>query len=184
MTRAQDLARRVNTYLSILHHLWVEQAIGVPCKFGAGPDLYDYTKKISIEVKFSKIEENKSEITWTINKEQLTYAHVCNEFYLACGIHYPMRPVHTMSRLSSTTLERNVSFREVYIVECGWVPQTVTFKLTQGKSRTKKWSSFLGYAHFIDLPLVVRSYQVKKGIIHFTEGVDEKKFCVEGKRIC
>lgn len=183
MTRAQDRARRINTPLAILHHLWVERVLGIPCRFGAGLDLYDSITKKGVEVKFSKIEDDISDITWTINRNQLSYARTCDDFYWACGIHYPTCPVHTMSRLSSTTLERNVSFRELYLVEDCWVAETVSFRLTEGRSRTKEWLSYLGYAHFTDLPRVVSSYRVRKGTVLFTEGVDEKKFCVNGKKM-
>lgn len=176
MTRAQDLARRINTPLSILHHFWVEKVTGISCRTGDGLDLYDPTRSIGLEVKFSKAEDDFSSISWTVNRHQLDYAFQCKDFFWACGIHYPIKPIHSLANLNSEILERNISFRELYIVRSSWVPQTVTFRLTQGKSKTKEWSSYLGYAYFNNLPPVISSHKVRKGVVYITEGVDERKF--------
>ena len=183
MTWAQNRARRVNPPLSTLNHLWAESVLGIPYKSGRGCDLYDPERSIGVEIKFSKVEENKNDITWTVNREQLNYIHQCRYFFWGCGIHHPVQPVSTMFRLTSTVLERKISFRELYLVEPEWVKRTVTFRLTEGKSRTREWSSYLGNASFAKLPQVISSYRVRKGIVHFTEGVPKEKFNVQGRRI-
>ncbi len=118
-----------------------------------------------------------------VNREQLDYVHQCNYLFWGCGIHSPSQPISTMSRMTSKMLERKISFRELYLVEPNLVERTVEFRLIKGISRTKEQSSYLGYASFAKLPPVVCPYKVRKGIVHFTEGVQEDIFNIEGKKI-
>jgi hypothetical protein len=90
MTRAQDQARRINPYLSILHHLWAEHVLGISYKPGNGVDLYDSATGNGIEIKFARNEKNTNNISWTVNKEQLEYIEQCTHFFWGCGIHHPI----------------------------------------------------------------------------------------------
>jgi len=52
-----------------------------------------------------------------------------------------------------------------------------------GKTRLSEWDHWIRFPKYRFLPRVIESYEVEKGIVHLTEGVDSKLFTVNGKKI-
>jgi hypothetical protein len=162
-------ARKFNTHMKNAHHLWAAKVLGTEVNPGIGPDLMDSARNLGIEIKFSLTANS-----WTVLEYQMNYnnGRTC---YWGLGVYKLNRPISSIRTTSPKELEDYVTKRELYIIGWGWMKQFPPHR-TQGQTDRSSWENTLRYPKFRDIPKIIASHRVEKGIIHFTEGVESGLF--------
>ncbi len=167
-------SRLFNTVITPLHHFWAADLLylQVGPKPNKGPDLIGYDR--IIECKFAAVQSKgrKEPIRWTVDEEQMSYPDEYHKGYWGLGIFWFAKEIKQLDEVSTGWLEKWTLRREMYLVNWEWMNQ---FKPSKGKSGKLLRTPQIKY-----LPPTYRSYEVNKGLIHLTEGVNPNSFQVNG----
>ncbi|MEK6830092.1 MAG: hypothetical protein AABY15_08310 [Nanoarchaeota archaeon] len=168
-------SRRFNGFIPRVNENWVAKVLGMELN-GKGPDLFN--DNCEVEVKFSlKDGKGKYHLCWTVLEYQMVYPqeHPGKNIYWALGLYKLNRTVSSIGRNEVPNLENFVMNRELWMIPWEWMNQFSPSR-TSGKSKHSEWDIELRYPKVKDLPLVVKTYKVPKGIIHLTEGINPEDF--------
>lgn len=166
-------------HMPILNQAWASEVLGIPMNPHKGPDLID-DKKV-VEVKFALFDPDgpDKKISWRTLEHQLTYP---DDYELpgfwALGEYWMDRPVSKVTKEDARdpeVLERMVTKREMHIVKWEWMFQFKPYH-EPGTGKTGPYYNIIRFAKKDLLPPVTRTYQVKKGLVHITEGVSPSDF--------
>lgn len=146
-----------------------------------GPDIIAEDK--SAEVKFKMIYPDKyTHICWRVLEHQLHYGKKWPDFYWALGTYQLDRSVRKIRSANLSLLESYVLQRTLGFVKYDWMLQFPSYR-QQGRTETSEWDNTLRFAKARLLPPITEIWNVDKGVVYFTEGVDSKKFEIQGERI-
>ena len=162
--------REFNSVMPPVHAAWAARVFGMRVNEHKGIDLVDDERKLGIEVKFFLTPGARR--GWTPQDFQLGYNDNGMACYWALGIYELNSPVSSIryGTRSYEALERRVARRELYLVEWDWMEQFPPSRVS-GSTQKSVWENTFRYPKMRNLPAVVSSRKVDKGIIHFTEGV-------------
>lgn len=174
-------ARKINSFLPITHEIWASKVLNTPRYTKKGPDLWDYEK--FIEIKSALVKKSSNRLiypsAWTIQDHQVEY----NEYFTGIGywgfiLYQTDTPIENIELKDSenydSKMDRLDSFitkRELYLTTWDWIYQFPPSHC-KGKTFLSEWENDYRYALRNNLPKTKRTKKVKKGLIHFTEGVD------------
>lgn len=165
--------RAFNSIVPRLHQEWCASVLDMQTNPRKGPDLIDDNK--IVEVKFCLVNNQRGyPLSWTVMEHQVRYKNG-NEGYWALGLYWFDQEIKRIRLVDLDLIEKNIRQREVYIVQWDWMNQYVPHN-TSGETERSKWENTFRYPKFKNLPRKIRTYEVKKGLVHLTEGVPKSEF--------
>jgi len=173
-------ARRFNSVMPFVHHEWVARVLNMEVNPQIGPDLIDEDKKV--EVKFTLLTPQKKRRypeSWTVMEHQMDYNNG-SQCYWALGTYKLDRPVSKIkeSQLQNKKfLEKIVKERVIYLVDFNWMQQYPSYE-TSGRTEKSEWEYTLRYPKLKDVPKIIQTHEVDKGLVHLTEGVSPHSFII------
>ena len=171
-------ARTFNSVMGRVNEEWTAKVLGMKTNPSFGPDLIGDDKVV--EVKFNLVNPSKySHRSWRVLEHEMNYANNRVEGYWALGFYSLDRLISKIQSKNKVQLEKRVLSREMYIVVWDWMNQFNSYH-HQGKTDISEWDHYIRFPKFSKLPKVIESKEVTKGAIHFTEGVNSKRFNVNG----
>ncbi len=163
------LSRTFNSVMHYANSKWAAEVLDMKVNPQKGPDIISGIKQI--ELKFNlQYEGRYNHKSWRVLDHQLNY-HQNDKFsFWGLGFYHLDKPISQLRSKHVQILEGHVKKRELYIVDWSWMNQ---FPLTrqQGKTEKSQWDNTLCFPKFALLPETIKSFEVKKGLIHITEGV-------------
>ena len=159
-----------------VNEIWAGQVLGMELNPKKGPDLIDGSKVM--EVKFCLIGEKchaeKYHRSWTVLEHQMEYNDGTNAFW-GLGFYEMKRPVSEIRSENLEALETMVLKRVLWVVPWDWMRQFPP-SYTNGESSYSSWEIILRYPKLKDIPRTQKTYNVEKGLVHLTEGVNPEYF--------
>lgn len=171
-------ARYFNSIMPKFNELWVGRVLNADVNFFNGPDIIG--NDFDMEVKFTLVGEQcnaqKYPKTWTILEHQLNYLNR-KEIYWGFGTYSLAKPVSKIRTSDLKNLEQFVKRRELWITPWNFIDMYEKHD-TRGKSKITgiEWRNILIYPKLKDLPPVMENFEVDKGKIHLTKGVNLELF--------
>ena len=174
-------ARRFNPIISKVNEKWGAKMLNMRVNQGNGPDLIDSEKVV--EVKFRLIHPEKyTHLHWTILGYQFNYEQQAQEqgknAFWAMGFYTLNQPVSKIRTNKIEKLESLILERELFIIKWDWANQFSLY-LSKGKTKKSVWNHYLTSAKAKALPHTTNTYNVEKGKIHITKGVNPKAFNIK-----
>jgi len=166
-------ARYFNSIMPAVNHQWAAEVLGMEINSRKGPDLI--SDNFNMELKFSLTGKEclaeKYHIAWTVMEHQTNYHSNGKEHFWGFGAYSLVKPVSKIR--AKDNLESCVLERELWIVLWNFIDRYEKHD-TRGKSKTTgvEWHNVLVYPKLKDLPDVIKSFEVERGKIHFTEGMN------------
>ena len=168
--------RIFNTIMPALHHRWAADILGMELNKEKGPDLISPDK--DAEVKFClKSEKRGYPICWTVLEYQLAYSNGKPCFW-ALGVYELNKEIKNIRTVSLSILENLVKKRELYIVNWDWMYQFPPSE-TKGETKYSKWNNTLRYPKLKNIPEIIKTYEVEKGLVHLTQSVPIESFNIK-----
>lgn len=167
-------ARKFNNYMHIVNGEWAAGVLGMSLQ-RFGPDLVGERATVKLKFTLKEFPKRKYPESYTVFEHQMAYANNGKAFYWGLGVYNLDRPVSQIKTLDSEKLESMVTERRLYLVVFDWIKQYSPSK-TSGKTKISEWEHTFRYAKLKDIPQVIREYEVEKGLVLITEGVNEKDF--------
>jgi hypothetical protein len=169
-------ARKFNNFMGDVNEKWAADVLGMElCK--NGPDLIN--NNCILEVKFSLLNSQFRKYTpsWTVLEYQMDYekGYSGRSSYWGLGIYSLSTPVYKISNASKEELENLVLNRELWIIPFSWMTQFPPSE-TRGKTRISEWENTLRYPKIEKIPETIKIYEVKKGKVNLTNGVNANNF--------
>lgn len=164
--------------MPIVNHKWAAKVLGmkVNTNTNGGPDLVDDSK--GVELKFSLVGKECSSKrytpSWNVEEHQTEYGEGTDAFW-GLGTYRLNKPVEKIVSEIPTVLERMVLERTLWIVHWDWMFQFPPSE-TSGKTKHSSWERTFRYPKMREIPPTIKSYEVEKGLVHLTEGVDPLYF--------
>jgi len=151
---------------------WAAKVLGLKVNPSHGPDLIG--DNTIVEIKFN-LNYKRYPRTWTILEYQMAYAqtNTGKTAYWGLGQYTLVKPVKEIKTKSKKKLEGFVLKRELYIVSWEWMEQFPPSE-TSGQTAISSWNNILRYPKYSQLPKIISSHEVDKGIVNLTEGIDIK----------
>ncbi len=164
-------AHTFNNYMPLINHTWAARVLGMQLgNHSGGPDLIGPDKNIELKFQLGANSGYKH-LHWTVNEEQLSYENC----YWGVGFYWMRKSVSQVRSVSPRSLEANVTNRELYLIKWDWMLQFPPF-LSQGQTEKSSWERYLRSPKFNRVPPTVKTFEVEKGKIYFTEGVPVESF--------
>lgn len=167
--------RKFNSLMHLNNERWVAQALNMQVNPSKGPDLIDSEKVV--EVKFTLSYKDKyRHLSWRVLGYQLDY-DCCSwkSAYWVLGTYSLDRPISSIRNSDPRELEKMTVDREVSLVKWDWMFQFPSY-FECGKTEFSEWAHCILFPKGRLLPKRTQTYQVNGGKVHFTKGVDPKKF--------
>lgn len=169
-------ARKFNNFMADVNEELAADVLGMElCK--NGPDLIN--NNCILEVKFSLLNSQfrKYAPSWTVLEYQMSYPQKYPEknSYWGLGTYSLNTPVCKISKASKEELENLVLNREVWIIPFSWMTQFPPSE-TRGRTRISGWENTLRYPKMEKIPETLKTYEVKKGKVNLTNGIDADDF--------
>ncbi|MDD5700159.1 MAG: hypothetical protein PHH00_03130 [Candidatus Nanoarchaeia archaeon] len=154
-----------------LNEKWAAQVLGLEWQ-PAGIDLTG--DRCIVEVKFSL----PREIGWTVLEYQMAYPNQYPDkrAYWGLGEYTLNKKVDEIK--AGEELERLVIQRELWLVDWSWMNQFPPSE-TSGKTEISEWQHTLRYPKKKLVPETIKSYDVRKGKVHLTQGINPEDFNFE-----
>jgi hypothetical protein len=169
-----DHARKFNSVMPSVNETWAADVLKMQRNPHKGPDLID-EKKI-VEIKFRLMcEDEYSHLCWRILEHQKGYRQDGKKAYWGFGKYFLSKPVSKIRTNKELELESLVVSRELFIVPWEWVDQFPVYHQS-GKTEKSEWNNHLIFAKGRLLPEIIESYQVEKGFVYLTSGVNKGDF--------
>lgn len=164
------MSRKVN-------EAWVAKVLGMRVNTSPGIDVIDDTK--GIEVKFTLVgnqcRAGKYPRAWTVLEHEMDFKNNGYLCFWGLGTYELSKPVKEIKVRMPEKLEGLVLRREFWIVPWDWMKDYLPSH-TGGETKVSKWENTFRYPKLKDIPKVIQSYEVEKGLLHLTEGVDKSFF--------
>lgn len=173
-------ARKFNTLMPYYNHRWAAEVLGMKLNQEEGPDLIDDHKFVELKFALTNPKEHKEvksknySRSWTVLGLQTDYI-TRQKRYWGLALYELSKPVKSIDIFDMKDLENLVLSRELFIVEWAWIHQFPAHH-TNGKTKISKWDEILIYPKHNKLPEIIKTYGVKKGIVHITNGVNLENF--------
>ena len=169
-------ARRFNSIMPAVNEIWAGQVLGMEVNSKKGPDLIDDSKVMEIKFHLNGEEchAEKYHESWKVLEYQMAYGDVMNSFW-GLGLYEMNLPVSEIRPENIEALEEMVLKRVLWVVPWDWMLQFPPSH-TKGESSHSSWENTLRYPKLKDIPETQRTYRVKKGLVHLTEGVNPRYF--------
>ena len=167
--------RTFNSVMSQVNSKWAAQVLNMEVNPSKGPDLID-SKKI-VELKFTLNNPDKyKHLSWRVLEYQMTYPEDRGLVgFWGLAIYELDRNVGEIETKDKNELEEMVVKRELFLVPWEWMNQFPAYN-QKGKTQISIWDNTLRFPKKSKLPAIVGTHEVKKGLVHFTEGVDSEYF--------
>jgi len=169
-------ARIFNNLMPFINESWAAEVIGAELNRNNGPDLV--SNNYVMEVKFALINNDhtkkKYPLSWTVFEYQLDYNKE-KDAYWGLGTYKLNKPVSKIRTENPDRLDELVLSRELWIIPFGWMKQYPSHE-TSGETELSKWENIFRYPKLKDVPETIKTYPVKKGLVHLTEGVNQNDF--------
>ena len=179
-------ARTFNGMMFCYNHDWAANVLNMTTNH-PGPDLIDDSKLI--ELKFflknpkphPKVEDYKNKKKWTANDNQLKYPNDWErKGYWGMGFYELSKPIISI-RNNTINLEQYILSRELFIIHWDWMYQFKKYHTSGIRKDGSPWDDYLRYPNKDLIPKTEKLYIVDRGIIHITNGVDQKGFTFSHK---
>ncbi len=170
-------AQRFNGLMPRINEKWAASVLNMELNLpNTGPDLSDELKHV--EVKFSLVDAlEKYPKSWTVQEHQMGYNN-SKPCYWALALYRLRMPVGRISEGDIQRLDKLVTTRNLYIVTWDWMKQYPPHDVYGYSRKSGHWHNTFRYPKFDDLPKIIDSHKVRKGVVHLTEGVPEKEFLI------
>jgi hypothetical protein len=171
-------ARRFNSMMPRLNEAWAGQVLGMEINPQKGPDLVDGLKIIELKFCLTGREcgAERYPKDWTVLEYQMKYNGKIPAFW-GLGLYEMDRAVSKIRSGNSENLEAMVLRRVLFVVQWAWMNQFSPSD-TKGETRNSSWENTFRYPKLKCLPEITRTYEVKKGLVHLTQGVDPEYFSI------
>lgn len=173
LTKANH-ARKYNNPVSKTNQVWAGKVLGMEVNSRKGPDLIGNGK--FAEVKFSLIKPKENNgynypCAWTVLEHQVEYeTYFTGQGFWAAGLYELDRPFNKIRTFDTEEIESMIIHRDLYIMNWSWISQFPPHQ-TNGKTKISQWNHELRYPKLKDVPKIIQTYQVEKGLVHLTKGV-------------
>lgn len=169
-------------YIGDVHEIEMERVLNVPRNTfeRKGIDLLDSVKGIEVKgcLIYSKSEDSRKKyIKWTLFDHELSWHETYGglPLYCALGSYELSIPIEKIGLSDLCRLEALVSKREFWVVPWDW---TLEFPIKKGvhhnyRNLRRKPIASSGIPH---MPKTKHTREIRKGMLHFTEGIDMKYF--------
>ena len=113
-------------------------------------------------------------------EDQVDYIeHFTGQGFWGLGLYELKIPIKEITTHNRDELESLVKEnRELYLTTWDWIYQFPPSE-TSGKTHRSQWERTLRYPKFKYLPPITQTYQVERGLVHLTQGVDPDLFDVQ-----
>lgn len=167
-------SRSFNSHpMPLTNEIWASQVLGIPLNPENGPDLLDEAKLV--EVKFNLIARDYPK-SWTVQDHQMQYPNELQRTgYWGLGNYWLRDSVRNIKTAKPEELEKIVRKREIYIVHWSWMNQFPAHKC-KGTKNGHTWTNYFRYPKLKDIPRIIKTYKVRKGLAFLTEGVSPDDF--------
>jgi len=161
-----------------VNHTWAARVLGMETNTNTngGPDLVDDSK--GVELKFRLVGEKygvKSyPLSWNVEERQMEYNEGTDAFW-GLGTYKLNKPVSEIKTMSQLILENMVLERELWIIHWDWMLNFPP-SYTSGETEKSSWENTWRYPKSGEIPSIIKSYKVEKGLVHLTEGIDPVHF--------
>ena len=167
-----------------LSHRYQELAVGKVLEMSlnpnSGPDLIDKDKVVEVKSRLVHSTRHYGK-GWTPQDFQLNYENGRQAFW-ALQFYSLDREIGEIRIKEIPLIESMVTNRTIYIVKWDWMKQFPPSE-TSGKTPISEWKNIFRYPKYTLMPRVMETYEIKKGLVHITEGVPIELFKVAGKKI-
>jgi len=166
-------ARKFNSVMPKINYAWAARVLGMTLNPNEGPDLLDDNKVV--ELKFTLVDpKGRYSQAWTVLEYQMEYGNGNSAFW-GLGQYWLKYPVSSINTKNPDELEKIVTKRELHLVEWNWMQQFPPH-YTEGSTRISVWQNTLRYPKLKLVPKTIRSFEVEKGLVHLTEGINLENF--------
>lgn len=173
--------RKFNSIMPIVNEIWASKVLNMELNLGKGPDLFDDKK--FVEVKFSLINPKQGEgnypKSWTVQNHQPKYSkdprYIEKEGFWGLGLYELDRSVRDIKTTDRQELEQMVLSRELTVIKWDWMKQFPVHRVN-GKTKRSEWENYFRYPKASKIPEISHKYNLEKGIVYFTAGVNPGMF--------
>jgi hypothetical protein len=167
-------ARKFNTIMPKVNHEWAARVLGMRVNPQAGPDIIDADKAIELKFSLKNGPRGRYPLSWTVLEHQMDYSNG-KTAYWGLGTYTLAYNVSEIKTTEQKELEKLVVARELYIVSWDWMRQYPPHQ-TEGQTQISRWQNTFRYPKLKDLPDVIETLDVSKGVIYLTDGVNRSDF--------
>ena len=173
------------------NHKWAADVLGMRLNEEKGPDIIDDGKFLELKFslvnpKESKRKKNKNNYpkSWTVLENQMNYKkkQKGKKGYWGLGLYELTKAVRDINVTDLSNLEDLVLFRDLYIVKWDWMIQFPS-NYTCGKTLISEWDNIFRYPKYNKLPEIIKTYELDKGEVHLTRGVNLNDFNLDDAEI-
>ncbi len=171
-----------NNYIGNTHEIVMSEVLGVPMNdsWKKGIDLIDSVKGVEVKgclVDPTNGDYKKNYAKWTLFGNEVDWDEKYNglDLYCALGTYELSVPREKLGVSDMGILEVFVSRREFWVVSWNW---TLNFPISKAKYSSYRYLkprpvASSGIPH---MPEIKKTIEMKKGLLHFTKGVDLEHF--------
>ena len=163
---------------------WTADVLEMRLNKEKGPDIIDDGKFLELKFslvnpKESKRKNNKKDYpkSWTVLEDQIDYKkkQQLKKGYWGLGFYELTKAIIDINTTDLNNLEDLVLFRDLYIVKLDWMIQFPS-SYTHGRTSISEWNNTFRYPKYNKLPEIIKTYEVNKGEVHLTKGVNLNNF--------
>src|SRR4030042_5784813 len=164
--------RKFNSLMHSVNERWAAGVLNMEINPNRGPDIIDNEKAVEIKFKVLYPDGRYTHKDWKILGHQLDYDKEFREIYWGLGFYQINKEV---KKVKSNELENITDYRELYIVNWGWMYQFPIYH-HHGKTEKSEWDHDIIFAKFRLIPKIISQEEISSGKIFFTEGVNPERF--------
>ncbi len=161
--------RTFNSVMHPLNETWSANVLKMTHNPNQGIDLISPDKNVEVKFTLQLLNEYKHK-SWRVLDHELAWGKNGKTAYWALGFYTLTEEIANINVKTPQALERKVIERELFIVNWGWMDQYPRFHHI-GKTKNSEWDQWLRFPKYKDIPKTEKTYTVKGGLIHLTNGV-------------
>jgi len=172
--------RTFNSVMHFANEKWAAEVLNMNVNPEKGPDLVD-GKKV-VECKFTLVHPGRyTHLCWRVLGYQADYDNEAGKegkkAYWAFGTYALDRPLSSVQTKNLEKLEHMVQERTLMIARWDWIKQFPAYH-ESGKTELSEWDHEIIFPKGRLLPETTRQYNVSKGNVYLTEGVNPGDFLI------